>query len=154
MSSFGSPSYYVQKMFSTNHGDNVISLSAQHIPSKEWQPYGAGGRGTGPQRMPMVSQVPQMFFDATRDSKTGTIYIKAVNRDSVPHDVHVVISGVTSVDPNGQAILLSANGPTDTNSISQPTNVVPNTVSVDGLGMDFTKTAPPYSVSVLEIQSK
>jgi alpha-N-arabinofuranosidase len=154
MSSFGSPTYYVQKMFSTNHGDNVISLSAHNVPSKEWQPQGAGGRGTGPQRMPMPSQVPQMFFDATRDSKTGTIYIKAVNRDSVPHDVHVVISGVTSVDANGQAILLSGNSPTDTNSITQPTNVAPNTVSVDGLGMDFTKTAPPYSVSILELQTK
>ncbi|HXA56622.1 MAG TPA: alpha-L-arabinofuranosidase C-terminal domain-containing protein [Candidatus Acidoferrum sp.] len=154
MSSYGSPSYYVQQMFSNHHGDNVISLSAHNVPSKEWQPIGAGGRGNGPQRMPMVSQVPQMFFDATRDSKTGTIYIKAVNRDSVPHDVHVVISGVGSVDPSGQALLLSGNSPTDTNSITQPTNIVAHAVSVDGLGMDFTKTAPPYSVSVLELQAK
>jgi alpha-N-arabinofuranosidase len=152
--SYGSPTYYVQRMFANNHGDNVISISAHNIPSKEWQPLAQGGRGPAPQRMPMVSQVPQMFFDATRDSKTGAIYVKAVNRDSVPHDVHVVVSGVSSIDPTGQALMLSASGPSDTNSITEPTKIVPQTSTVDGLGTDFTKPVPPYSVVVLEMQAK
>jgi alpha-N-arabinofuranosidase len=66
----------------------------------------------------------------------------------------VVVSGVSSVDPNGQAIILSASAPTDTNSITEPTKIVPETTNVDGLGTDFTKPVPPYTVVVLEMQSK
>jgi len=189
MSSYGSPSYYAQKMFSVYHGDNVVPLAAQGVPTKEWQPpagrgfapppppaagrggaaqvaltqtppqggAGRGGRGNGqagPQQPPMPEQVPLMFFDATRDSKTGAIYVKVVNLAGTPQSVHLAVSGVTSVEPGGQAITMSGSGPSDTNSITDPTHIVPVTTKVDGLSANFTRTFPPYSISVLEMKAK
>jgi alpha-N-arabinofuranosidase len=104
--------------------------------------------------MPMPLQVPLLFFDATRDSKTGTIYVKAVNRGATPQSVHVAISGVTSVEAGGQVTTLSGSGPADTNSIAEPAKIVPVTSKVDGLGADFTKTVAPYSINILEIRAK
>jgi alpha-N-arabinofuranosidase len=145
--SYGSPTYYVQKMFSLHHGDVVVPVAAHNIPTSEWQPPASG------QRQPMIQAVPLMFFDATRDSKTGRIYIKAVNRSGSPEDVHVTISGVASVASDGEATVLEADSLSDTNSLKNPSAVAPNTVSVDGLSADFTKTAPPYSVSILEVDA-
>jgi alpha-N-arabinofuranosidase len=187
MSSYGSPTYYAQKMFSLYHGDNVIPLAAQGVPAKEWQPpagrgfappppavarggaaqvlpiqpppqgAGRGGGGNGqaaPLQSPMPQQVPLMFFDATRDGKTGAIYVKVVNRAGTPQSVHVALSGVTAVEPTGQAITMSGAGPNDTNSITNPTRIVPVTTKVDGLSANFTRTFPPYSISILELQTK
>src|SRR5471032_728519 len=46
LSSYGSPAYYAQKMFSLNHGDAVLPITAQGVPTREWQPP-AGRRGGG-----------------------------------------------------------------------------------------------------------
>jgi len=147
LSSYGSPTYYVQKMFSAHHGDIVLPLTASNIPTSEWQPPAVG------QRVPMVQSVPQMFFDATRDSGTGLVYLKVVNRGGTPQSVHVVVTGVSSIDSRGQAITLVADDPSATNSIAEPTKILPGVSAVDGVGADFTKPFPPYSVTVLEIQA-
>ena len=38
LTSYGSPSYYAQKMFSTMHGDEILATDSQNIPTREWQP--------------------------------------------------------------------------------------------------------------------
>jgi alpha-N-arabinofuranosidase len=161
MRSYGSPAYYAQQMFSTHHGDVVLPATAQGVPTREWQPPAPGGRrgapGTPPpppQPAPPPQQVPMVFFDATRDSQTGTIYLKVVNRAGTPQPVQVEISGLSVVEAKGQAITLSASSPDDTNSITEPTKIVPVTTNVDGLGANFTRTFPPYSITVLEMKGK
>jgi alpha-L-arabinofuranosidase len=153
--SYGSPAYYAQQMFSTHHGDNVLAISAQGVPSREWQPP-AIGRAGGPQpvRTPMPQPVPLVFFNATRDSKTGTIYVKVVNRGATAQPVRVAISGITSVEAKGRVVTMAASSPSDTNSIAEPLKIVPVTSNVDGLSANFTRTFPPYSISVLELAGK
>ncbi len=38
LSAYGSPSYYMQGMFATYHGDDVLSIAASDVPASEWQP--------------------------------------------------------------------------------------------------------------------
>jgi alpha-N-arabinofuranosidase len=155
LTSYGSPAYYVQKMFSLNHGDSVVSTTAQGVPTREWQPPAGRGRaGAAAPPAPPAQQVPLLFFNATRDSKTGAIYVKVVNRGSAPQSVRVQVSGVAAIEPKGQLVALTGSGPEDTNSITQPAKIVPVTTNVDGLGANFTRTFPPYSVSVLLMKGK
>src|SRR5579864_8329834 len=37
MTSYGSPSYYAQVMFSSLHGDNVLATDSQNIPTYDWK---------------------------------------------------------------------------------------------------------------------
>jgi len=155
MGSYGSPAYYAQQMFSNHHGDVVLPATAQGIATREWQPPAPGGRRGAPGTpTPPPQQVPMVFFDATRDSKTGTIFLKVVNRAATPQPVKVEISGLIAVEPKGQAITLSASSPDDTNSITEPTKIVPVTTNVDGLGENFTRTFPPYSITVLQMKTR
>jgi alpha-N-arabinofuranosidase len=156
--SYGSPAYYAQQIFSTHHGDNVLAISEQGVPTREWTPPAGrgGGRGTTapPPPAPKPQQVPLVFFDATRDSKTGTIYVKVVNRAAIAQPVRLAISGIASVQPAGKITTLAATSPDDTNSIADPVKIVPVTSNVSGLSAGFTRDFPPYSISVLELTSK
>ncbi len=124
LTSYGSPSYYAQQMLATNHGDQVLSASYD----------GAGG-------INVVS---------TKDSKTGKIYLTVVNPGSAAQSVTVNVAGAT-VPATGTATVLTSAHPSDTNTISNPANVVPTTSSVTGLGSTFTRTFPAYSVTVLTL---
>jgi alpha-N-arabinofuranosidase len=68
--------------------------------------------------------------------------------------VRVEVSGLAAVESKGQAITLSASSPDDTNSITEPTRIVPITTTVDGLGANFTRTFPPYSITVLQMKGR
>ena len=58
------------------------------------------------------------------------------------------------MDAKGQAVTLSAASPTDTNSMTEPTKIVPVTSSVEGLGTSFTRSFPPYSLTILQMRAK
>lgn len=181
LTSYGSPSSYMQGMFATYSGDELLRITAKNVPNKEWQPFDAVGIGplppgdfggepdnagnvippmkfdqgsAGPPQQPAPKQIPWMFFDATRNSKTGAIFIKIVNRAATAQTVHFAFSGVSSVDSNGRTITLSGQGPDDTNSIAEPTKIIPVIANVSGLGSDFKRSFPPYSVNILEVRTK
>jgi alpha-N-arabinofuranosidase len=152
LTSYGSPSYYAQQMFSTHHGDEVLATEAQNVPTYNWQPPAKRRNGVEQPRPP-AQDVPALFFDATRDHVKGVIYLKVVNRQSTAQTVHVQISGA-AIKAKGSAIVLKASSPEETNAINEPTKIVPTTEKVKGLGTDFTRDFPPYSITILELSAK
>jgi alpha-N-arabinofuranosidase len=154
LTSYGSPSYYAQVMFSAHHGDDVLATDSQNIPTYTWQAPVRTVRGVPQGGPPPPQQLQQIYYDATRDSGNGTIYLKVVNRQGVSQPLHIQISGANAVEPTGTAVVMKANSTDDTNSIKEPKKIVPVTETVDGLGTDFTREFPPYSITVLELKAK
>jgi alpha-N-arabinofuranosidase len=148
LTSYGSPAYYAQVMFGTHHGDEILATDSQNIPTRLWQPQ--SGRG----QAPPAQQLRQIFFDATRDSGSGIIYLKVVNEAGTAQQIHIRSNGAPRIEPEGEAVVLRANSPDDTNSIEQPQNIVPHTEAVRGLGANFTREFPPYSITVLKLKTK
>ena len=153
LNSYGSPSYYAQVLFSNHHGDEILATDSQNIPTQWWQPPAKRRNGVEQPRPPK-QQINKIFFDATRDSQSGTVYLKLVNTLGTPQPVKVEISGVTDIEGKGHATVLKAKSEDDTNAIEQPKKIVPVAETVHGLGKEFTKTLPPYSISILELASK
>jgi alpha-N-arabinofuranosidase len=180
LDSYASPSAYMQGMFATYHGDEDLAITAKNVPSKEWQPFDAEGIGpmpgremanipdnagriepaprfdrapAGPLQQPAPQQIPLMFFDSTRDSRSGELFIKIVNRSSTSQAVHFSLTGLSSVASAGRTITLSGQGPDATNSIREPKKIIPVSASVSGLGSDFTQSLLPYSVTILELKT-
>jgi alpha-N-arabinofuranosidase len=153
LSSYGSPSYYAQQMFSTHHGDVVLAADASHVPTWTWQPPVRTHNGVAEPQKP-AQEVPSLFYDATKDSRTGRIYLKLVNRNPAPQPVTIALSGAASVAPNGTAVVMKANSADDTNSIGDPRHIVPVEEKVSGLSANFTRELPPLSITVLELETK
>jgi alpha-L-arabinofuranosidase len=125
LNSYGSPSYYVQQLFSQYHGDVVIPTQSTN---------GAG-----------------LYFVTSKDSSTGNIYIKMVNTTSIARNIQLSLQGISSVSPHGTAIVLSSANPSDTNTLSDPTKIVPVTTSVQNVSTSFSYTFAPYSVTILRL---
>jgi alpha-N-arabinofuranosidase len=148
LSSYGSPSYYAQKMFSTMHGDDILATDSQNIPMREWTPRARNGTTSRPQ------QIREVFFDATRDSQSGIIYLKVVNASNAAQKINVQINGAAGVESAGEAVVLAASALDETNTVQEPLKIVPHTEEADGLGANFTREFPAYSLTVLKIKSK
>jgi alpha-N-arabinofuranosidase len=149
LTSYGSPSYYVEKMFDQNHGDVILPVKAQGIPTVEQTPPVGRRGGT-----PTPRRVPGLYYSATRDTAKGTIYLKLVNVADAPQPVSVTINGVDSVARTGEAVVLAADNPQETDSIQDPVKLVPAAMRINGLGARFTRTLPKFSVTIFKLQPR
>jgi alpha-N-arabinofuranosidase len=149
LTSYGSPSYHVQQMFSTNHGDVVLPIHSEHIPATEWQP--PAQRGAQP---PPPRQLPTFFFGATRNTKRGTLYLKVVNTAATAQSAQIDLKGMAAVAAEGRSTVLTSSSTTDTNSITEPRKIVPVTTVIKGLGASFAWSFAPYSVTILQLETR
>jgi alpha-N-arabinofuranosidase len=155
LNSYGSPSYYAQKMFNTYLGDRVIPMEGENIPTQTWQPPTPKPKAGQPAPTPPpLKQVPMLFYVATRATDTGNIYLKVVNSAGFEQAAQITLKGVTGVSPEGQLVVLSSAHPADTNSIKDPTEIVPVTSKITGLGKVFTHSFAPYSINVIELNAQ
>jgi alpha-N-arabinofuranosidase len=138
--SYGTPSYYVQAMFSSHMGDVVLQSSAQHVPN--WT--SDDGK-----------TFPALNWVATRKDEAGKpsrIYIKFASRAAAQQPVHVKLSGVKKLAPTAMLTVMSSSDPDAGNSLDEPTRIVPRTQTIKGIAPDFTLDVPAYSVGVLELE--
>jgi alpha-N-arabinofuranosidase len=150
-SSYGSPSYHMQKMFRHYLGNVSLPVAAEKVNMQTWQP---SAREETPQVLPPARQVPTMFFSATRSEQRGEIYLKVVNSIGSAQTVQVDLAGAAKVAAEGKAIVLSSAHKEDTNTIAEPNKVVPVTSKASGLGKRFSYSFAPYSVTVLVLSTK
>ncbi len=148
LTSYGSPSYYAQMMFSTMRGDEILATRSQGIPTRASQ--GRGRRGAPG----AAQQVREVFFCATRDSRSGVIYLKVVNASGSARPVKVQIDGAQKIEPEGEAVILAADNLNDTNSPEQPRKIIPRTEKLDNLSATFTREFPAYSITVLKLNGR
>jgi alpha-L-arabinofuranosidase len=127
LTSYGSPSYYVQQMMFNNHGDQVLPATYS---------------GTG--NVNVVS---------SKDSATGKVYVTVVNYTGTPQQIQLNVTGASKVSGRGTITVLRGNTPTAINTITSPDTVVPSTSPVSGLGPSFNRTFPPYSVTILALST-
>lgn len=134
LNSFGSPSYYAQRMMMENVGDRTAPLTI------------AGG----PTQTQNNQTIPGLFGSATRDSKTGALYVKLVNPLAMPQEVSLDFKG--KIAANGSLVSLTGD-PKWMNTLEEPTKVAPVTTPLSGLGNSFKRTMPAHTIWVLKLQT-
>ena len=100
---------------------------------------------------PGAGTPPPIQYSVTKDSKSGTIHLKLVNINAAPQPVSINLKGIDSIAPIATATTLAADSLTDTNSIDEPTKVVPVVSKLQDVKPEFTYTLPPYSLTVLDM---
>jgi alpha-L-arabinofuranosidase len=147
LTSYGSPSYYAQKMFATNIGDRVVPITADNVPTQFLR-----AQIPDPHLDQNPPHIPSLFYVATRNTRTGAVYLKIVNTVGTPCNVQINLKGASKVSPQGASIVLAADKPADTNTLTEPTKLVPVTAKIDGVSSTFARTIAPYSVNVFQLQ--
>jgi alpha-N-arabinofuranosidase len=123
LSSYGSPSYYAQVMFSNHLGDQILASN-------------------------LDTNNPRLFVSVTADSKTGRLFIKLVNASNIPQPIDLKIAGAPHIRRTMTITTLSGKTTKDTNSITNPTHIVTH---ADTAAASFRHLFPAYSIQVLAI---
>ena len=126
LSSYGSPSYWTQVMFSTHLGTEIVPAALNNAP-------------------------PRVFASVTRNNATHKLFVKVVNATSTSQPLAIALTGVKKLAPQATLTTMSGKTPNATNSITRPDAVVPVTHTVSVAGPRFTQSFVPYSVNVLEL---
>jgi alpha-N-arabinofuranosidase len=126
LSSYGSPSYYAQLMFSTHLGDRIVDST-------------------------LDTTNPRLFESATYNSKTHHLYIKLVNASSTPQQIELKLIGANHVQSKAALTTLSGKTTQDTNSIKDPTRIVSVVTTITNAGTSFTHSLPKYTIQVLDL---
>ncbi len=124
---YGSPSYYAIKLFSNHVGDTILA-STESVGS------------------PVQATI-------TRDSQSGEIFVKLVNPQATAVTLQVTLKGVGPLAGTAGVETLSA-APTDTNSLAQPTKVVPVKSVFTGVKSSFAFPLAPTSITVLTLKAQ
>ncbi|MEO6317114.1 MAG: alpha-L-arabinofuranosidase C-terminal domain-containing protein [Chitinophagaceae bacterium] len=148
LNSYGSPSYYVQKLFGNLLGDKIVPVTASNIPVQP-RPLNRRDSATGLKIAPLV---PTVFYSATMDEKTGLVYLKLVNTTGKKQPINISLNGINKISPEATIHVISGAEPGATNSITDPEKIIPVESKIKGVGLKFKRTLDPYSVSVLQLQ--
>ena len=149
LSSYGSPAYYVQVMFSQYLGSKIVPVTAENIPMQP-RPLTRRDSTDGIKTPP---QVPTVFYAATKDAKTGSVYLKIVNTSGKQQPVEINLKGGTKLTPEATLVVIKGDKPGDTNTISDPRKIIPVTSKINRVAPAFTRTLDPYSVNILQLQT-
>ncbi|MCX6328495.1 MAG: alpha-L-arabinofuranosidase [Bacteroidia bacterium] len=128
----GTPNYYVQKMFSTHKGTNVI-------------PALSGGK-------PLIG-ADSLYASAVIDKSNAKVYIKLVNTSRSAKSVKINLEGV-SFQKNGEIETLKSKGLYDYNSVSNPKLIYPLSNPVVISGKKLAVNLDAISVNVITLAYK
>ena len=149
LNSYGSPSYFVQKLFNHYLGNKIISAKFENVPVQN-VPLTKRDSVNGVKK----KTVPTLFYSATMNDTTGTIYLKVVNTIGKKQTIKIDLDGVAKVSPEATVITVKGDKPTDTNTINDPQKIVPVTSTIKGVKKNFKQSFPPYSVTVMQIKTR
>jgi alpha-L-arabinofuranosidase len=125
----GTPSYYVQQLFSRNRGDVVLPVEL---------------KAAGDSRF---------YASAAKDQKANEVIVKVVNATTNTINAAIQLRGVARVS-SGKLTLLSSSDLNDQNTLDHPRKVSPVEQKLQPAGASFTHTFPANSVSVLRVPAK
>jgi len=128
---YGTPDYYVQKLFSLNKGTHVVPLTFNNEA---------------------IAGQDSLYASAVVDKSTNELIVKIVNASNKQQVQTISVEGVKKLAKTATLQLLQQNDLTALNSIAAPKLVAPVETLLNISGKKFDYTAAPYSFSVLRIK--
>jgi alpha-L-arabinofuranosidase len=131
LQSYGTPDYYVQKLYAVNKGTNVVPITLNND---------------------VVAGQDSLYASATIDTKTNDLIIKLVNASNVVQNSTINVEGVKKLSPKGSLTVMQSNDLMVMNTFSDPQKIAPaeSVLAVKGKKIDMA--VAPYSFSVIRIK--
>ncbi|HEX6730299.1 MAG TPA: alpha-L-arabinofuranosidase C-terminal domain-containing protein [Pyrinomonadaceae bacterium] len=128
--SYGTPNYYVQKLFSVNRGTRMLPVMLD----------GSAKNGQS-----------ELYASASLDEPSGEMVLKVVNTGSAPRAVNISVNGAKKVAKTAKTFVLESSDLKAENSLDNPTRVAPVERSITVSGNQFGYTFTPQSLTVIRV---
>lgn len=131
LNAYGTPDYYVQKLFSLNKGTHVVPITMNND---------------------VVAGQDSLYASAVVDKANNELVIKIVNASGGEQVNTLSIEGVKKLATQGTLIVMQENDLANMNSIERPQDVAPSETTIAVKGKKFEYKSAPYSFSILRIK--
>ncbi len=131
LQSYGTPNYYVQKLFSVNKGTHVVNMTLNNEIA-------TGQNG--------------LYANACIDSIAKEVIVKIVNTGATPQSSEVSIEGVKKLAATAHVEVLKNDDLQLANSFAQPAGISPQPTTLALKGKKLPVTLAPYSFQVIKIK--
>lgn len=130
LQSYGTPDYYVQKLYSLNKGTTIIPITMNND---------------------VVAGEDSLYATACIDKKTNEVIIKLVNASPKEQANTIELNGVKKLASQGTLIVMKGNLD-DMNSFDDPLHISPKESTINIKGKNINLTAAPYSFNVIRVK--
>lgn len=131
LQSYGTPDYYVQKLFSLNKGNKVVPITLNND---------------------VVAGQDSLYATACIDTVAKELIVKLVNASAKPQSTTLQFEGIKKLSPQAKLIVLQSDNLYAVNSFSEPQKIAPVESLIPAKGKQLPLAAAPYSVSVVRIK--
>ncbi len=131
LNTYGTPNYYVQKLFSLNKGSQVVPITL----NKD-----------------VVAGQDSLYASAVVDKATNELVIKIVNASGIEQINTLSVEGVKKLASKATLIVMKESDLTKVNSIEQPLQVSPQETTFTIRSKKFEYRSAPYSFNILRIK--
>jgi alpha-N-arabinofuranosidase len=131
--SYGTPNYYVQKMFSVNQGTRLLPVLLD----------GSAKNGQD-----------ELYTTAALDERTGEVIVKFVNTAPAVKELRVNLAGANIAGKVDKAFVLESADLKAENSLDNPTRIAPVERHMTISSGEFAYTLTPQSFTVLRISTR
>ncbi len=133
LTTYGTPNYYVQKLYSTNKGTDLLNILEDGNPL-------TGNNG--------------IFASAVSDSETKEIILKVINNNKTEKVLDIKLNTNKELLSDAKLIVLSSSELDAMNSIENPDNIFPVEKNIYLDGKDLNLKINPYSFTIIKIKLK
>ncbi len=131
--SYGTPNYYVQKLFSNYKGTDVVPILLNNE---------------------QIAGQDSLYASATIDKNRNEVILKVVNASDKQKSTNFLFAGTDKLAGEGSVTLLKGNSLDAVNSLENPVAVSPVTKPVQLKGKQLNIALEPYSFSVIRVSMK
>jgi len=124
------PNYYVQKLFSTNKGTDVVKILENNM---------------------VIAGKDSLYSSAVIDKKNGDLIIKLINSSSKAQQIELNIEGVKLAKKNAMMQELAANDLYSYNKLSELDKLKPVEKTIELRSNKINQQLAPYSVNVIKL---
>jgi alpha-N-arabinofuranosidase len=128
--SYGTPNYYVQKLFSLHKGTTILPVLINGSPKN--------GQG-------------DLFASASYDKPAGEVALIMVNTSAAAKPIQISLAGTKQLKRSAKTFVISNSDLKAENSLTEPTKVAPVENVTRVPSNDFSFTLAPNSLTVLRV---
>ncbi|MFV7233968.1 alpha-L-arabinofuranosidase C-terminal domain-containing protein [Flavobacterium sp. ZB4R12] len=132
LEAYGSANYYVQKLFATNKGTDLITITKDGKP---------------------VTGQNNLYASAVKDVNAKEVIVKLVNTSANAQDVNIDLKG-SKLQSKGTLTTLTSPNLQDENSFASPKKISPTESEYKLKGDKAQMSLPAYSVTVLKLKMR
>ncbi|UEG54007.1 alpha-L-arabinofuranosidase [Mucilaginibacter daejeonensis] len=130
---YGTPNYYVQKLYSLNKGTDVVSIT------RDGQP---------------LAGKDSLYASAVIDQKAGQLIVKIVNAANKVQQQDIKLNGTKKPAGAGKLYAMADNDVNAVNNFEKTRNVAPAEEKFSAKGRDLKLSLKPYSFTVIRLPLK